>query len=168
MKAGLKPCFIFIDLNTMIRGLIFSLLVVVGLSSCNKPESPQFKHVENIVVELESLSTANLHAEAVLFNPNKNTITIKGVDIDIMLDEKVIAVLEEDYDIKAIGNEDFMVPLDVKIRLQDLNLNAIGTALGLMGDDGQEIRYLGKIRVKAYGVPFSVKVDYTETIKVKI
>ncbi len=152
----------------MIRGLIFSLLIIVGLSSCNKPESPQFKYVENIVVALESLSTANLHAEAVLFNPNKNTITIKGADIDIILDEKVIAVLEEDYDIKAIGNEDFMVPLDVKIRLKDLNLNAIGTALGLMGDDGQEIRYLGKIKVKAYGVPFSVKVDYTETIKVKI
>lgn len=152
----------------MNRGLIFSFLLVVGLSACNKPESPQFKHVENIVVELHSLSTANLHAEAVLFNPNKNTITIKGADIDIMVDDKVIAVLEEDYDIKAMGQEDFMVPLDVKIRLKDLNLNAIGSALGLIGDNGQEIRYLGKIKVKAYGVPFSVKVDYTDNINIKI
>lgn len=152
----------------MNRGLIFSVLVAVGLSSCDKPESPQFKYVENIVVELESLSSANLHAEAVLFNPNKNTITIKGADIDIMIGDKVIAVLEEDYNIKAVGNEDFMVPLDVKIRLKDLNLNAIGAALGLIGDDGQEIRYLGKIRVKAYGVPFSVKVDYKDNINIKI
>lgn len=143
-------------------------LVVIGLSSCDKPESPQFKYLDNIVVELESLSTANLHAEAVLFNPNKNTITIKGADIDIMMDDKVIAVLEENYDIKAVGNEDFLVPLDVKIRLKDLNLNAIGSALGLLGDSGQEIRYLGKIRVKAYGVPFSVKVDYKDNINLKI
>lgn len=152
----------------MKRGLFFLALVVIGLSSCNKPESPQFKYLDNIVVELESLSTANLHAEAVLFNPNKNTITIKGADIDIMMDDKVIAVLEENYDIKAVGNEEFLVPLDVKIRLKDLNLNAIGSALGLFGDSGQEIRYLGKIRVKAYGVPFSVKVDYKDNINLKI
>lgn len=152
----------------MNRGLFFSLLLIVGMSSCNKPESPEFKYVENIVVELQSLSTANLHAEAVLHNPNKNTITIKGADIDIMIDDKVVAVLEEDYNIKAMGNEDFMVPLDVKIKLKDLNLNAIGAAFGLMGDSGQEIRYLGKIRVKAYGVPFSVKVDYKDNINIKI
>ena len=152
----------------MNRGLFFSLLLIVGLSSCNKPESPEFKYVENIVVELESLSTANLHADAVLFNPNKNTITIKGADIDIMLEDKIIAVLEEDYNIKAVGNEEFVVPLDVKIRLQDLNLNAIGSALGLTGDNGQEIRYLGKIKIKAYGVSFAVKVDYRDNINLKI
>ena len=142
--------------------------VVVGLNSCNKPESPQFKYLENVVVELESLSTANLHAEAVLYNPNKKAITIKGADIDILMDDKTIAVLDKEYDIKANGNEDFVVPLDVKIRLKDLNLNAIGSALGLIGDAGQEIRYLGKIKIKAYGVPFSVKVDYKDNIHLKI
>lgn len=152
----------------MKQGLFFSMLVFIGLSSCNKPESPQFKQLENLVVELESLSSANLHAEAVLFNPNKNTITIKGAEINIMMEDKVIAVLDEEYDIKALGNQDFSVPLDVKIRLKDLNLSAIGSALGLIGDSGQEIRYMGKIKVKAYGVPFSVKVDYTEVIHIKI
>ena len=148
--------------------VFFSIVVILGLNACNKPESPQFMHLENVVVQLESLSTANLHAEAVLFNPNKNTITIKGADIDVLLGDKVIAVLEKDYDIKALGNEEFQVPLDVKIRLRDLNLNAIGNALGLTGNSGQEIRYLGKIKVKAYGVAFSVKVDYTDNINLKI
>ena len=152
----------------MRKGLYFFILALLGLSSCNKPESPQFKYLENVVVELESLSTANLHADAVLFNPNKNTITIKSVDIDVLMDEKVIAVLNKEYEIKAQANEDFVVPLDVKIKLKDLNLNAIGSALGLIGDKGQEIRYLGKIKVKAYGVPFSVKIDYKDNINLKI
>jgi len=152
----------------MRRGLIFSVLVVVGLSGCNKPESPQFKYLENIVVELESLSTANLHAEAVLYNPNKNAITIREADIDILMDNKTIAVLEKEYNIKAKGYEDFVIPLDVKIKLKDLNLNAIGSALGLIGDGGQEVQYLGKIKVKAYGVSFSVKVDYKENINLKM
>ena len=153
----------------MNRGWIFFLLIIFVLASCNKPESPQFKYLENIVVELESLSSANLHAEAVLHNPNKNTITIRGADINILMEDKVVAVLDEEYDIKAKGFEDFKIPLDVKVKLKDLNLNAIGSALGLLGDGkGQEIRYLGKIKVKAYGVPFSVKVDYREKINIKI
>jgi len=152
----------------MKKGLFFSVLVVVGLSGCNKPESPQFKYLENVVVELESLSSANLHADAVLFNPNKNSITIKGADIDIMMGDAVIAVLEKEYDIKVNGNEEFMVPLDVKVRLKDLNLNAISSALGLLGNSGQEVRFLGKIKVKAYGVPFSVKVDHRDNISIKI
>lgn len=152
----------------MKRGLFFSVLVIIGLSGCNKPESPQFKYLENVVVQLESLSSANLHAEAILYNPNKNTITIKGADIDIMMGDAVIAVLEKDYDIKVQGNEEFMVPLDVKVRLKDLNISAIGSALGLLGDKGQEVRFLGKIRVKAYGVPFSVKVDHRDNINIKI
>ncbi len=152
----------------MKQGLFFSFLVLIGLNSCQKPESPQFKYLDNVVVELESLSSANLHAEAVLHNPNKNTITIKSADIDIIVDEKVIAVLEQDFDIKANGEQDFTIPLDVKIKLKDLNLNTIGTALGLIGESGQEIHYLGKIKVKAYGVPFSVKVDYKDNINLKI
>ena len=152
----------------MKQGLFFSMLVLIGLSSCNKPESPQFMRLENIVVELESLSSANLHADAVLFNPNKNTVTIREANIDIMLGDQTIAILDKEYNIKAEGNTEFMVPLDVKIKLKDLNISAIGAALGLIGDGGQEIRFLGKIKVKAYGVPFSVKVDHKDKIDIKI
>ena len=152
----------------MRQGLFFSMLVLIGLSSCNKPESPQFMRLENIVVELESLSSANLHADAVLFNPNKNTVTIREANIDIMLGDQTIAILDKEYNIKAEGNTEFMVPLDVKIKLKDLNISAIGAALGLIGDGGQEIRFLGKIKVKAYGVPFSVKVDHKDKIDIKI
>jgi hypothetical protein len=152
----------------MKQGLFFSMLILVGLISCHKPESPQFKYLDNVVVNLESLTSANLHAEAILHNPNKNTITIKSADIDIIVDDKVIAVLEQDFDIKAMGNAEFMIPLDVKIKLRDLNLNTLGSALGLLGDHGQEIHYLGKIKVKAYGVAFSVKVDYKDNINLKI
>lgn len=151
------------------RKEIYLFILALGfLSSCNKPESPEFKYIENVVVELESLSTANLHADAVLFNPNKNNITIKGVEIDIMMDDKTIAVLNTEYDILVKGNADFVVPLDVKIKLKDLNLNAIGSAFGLIGNKGQEIRYLGKIKVKAFGVPFSVHIDYKDNINIKI
>jgi len=121
-----------------------------------------------VKVELESLSSANLHADAVLFNPNKNSISIKGADINIQMEEKTIAILNADYDIKVAGNSDFTVPLDVKIRVEDLNLNAISSVLSLLGNGGPELHFVGKIRVKAYGVPFSVKVDNKQKINIKL
>lgn len=152
----------------MKQRIFLSIFILAGLNACNKPESPQFKYLENVVIELESLSTANLHAEAVLHNPNKNNLLIKSANIDILMGDKIIAVLDKELNIRVNGQEDFTVPLDVKIKLRDLNLNAISSALGLMGKSGQEIRYLGKIKVKAYGVPFSVKVDYTDNINLRI
>ncbi len=152
----------------MKQRIYLSILILVGLNACNKPESPHFKYLDNITVQLESLSAASLRAEAVLHNPNKNTVLIKSAYIDILIEDKVIAVLNKEFNIRANGEEDFILPLEVKIRLRDLNLNAIGSALGLTGKSGQEIRYLGKIKVKAYGVPFSVKVDYKDNINLKI
>ncbi len=146
----------------------YFFLIVAVLVACEKPQAPEFKYLENIVVELESLSTANLHADAILYNPNKNNVTIKGAVINIMVGDKTIAMLDKEYDIKVEGNKEFTVPLDVKIRLKDLNLNAIGAAFGLDGGDGQMIHYVGKIKLKAYGMPFSVKVDYKDKINIKI
>ena len=152
----------------MKKVVFFSFFVLGGLSGCDSPESPEFLYIENIIVQLESLSSANLHAEAILHNPNKNSITIKSAKIDILMEDKVIAILDQTYNIKAKGNTEFTIPMDVKIKLKDLNLNAIGSAMGLFGGKGQELRYLGKIRVKAYGIPFSVKVDYKDNINIRI
>ncbi|NJN26751.1 MAG: LEA type 2 family protein [Cyclobacteriaceae bacterium] len=148
--------------------LVFYLLIAMVLSGCKTPESPEFKYLDNVVVDLQSLTTAGLHADAVLYNPNSNTITIKSAYIDILMDEKVVAVLDKEFNIEAGGMQDFTIPLDVQIKIKDLNLNAISSALGLFGDTGKDIRYVGKIRVKAYGVPFSVNVDYTENLKLKL
>lgn len=147
---------------------IFYIVLLIGFVSCSKPESPEFKYLENVQVELESLSTAKLHADAVLYNPNKNAVTIKGADIDIYMENKAIGKLDMDYNIKVEGNSDFKVPLDVAIQLKDLNLNSIGAAFGLFGNVGPELYYLGKIKVKAYGVTFSVKVDYKQKINIKM
>jgi LEA14-like dessication related protein len=149
------------------RKLLYCFLVI-GFASCNKPESPEFKYLENVQVNLESLEEVMLHADAVLFNPNKNTVIIKGAEIEIFMEDKAIGKLDMEYNIKVDGNSDFKVPLDMVIKLKDLNLNAIGAALGLMGKSGPELHFLGKIKVKAYGVPFSVKVDHKQKVNIKL
>ncbi len=149
------------------RNLIY-ILLLIGIASCRTPEAPEFKYVENVQVKLESLEEARLHADAVLYNPNKNSVIIKGADIDVLMENKSIGKLDMEYNIKVEGYSDFQVPLDIDIKLKDLNINAIGAAFGLMGKSGPELQFLGKIKVKAYGVPFSVKVDHKQKVNIKL
>jgi len=149
------------------RKLIY-IVLLIGIASCNRPEAPEFKYLENVQVQLENLGEATLHTDAVLYNPNKNAVIIKSADIEIFMENKSIGKLENEYNLKVQGNSEFKVPLNVAIKLKDLNLNAIGAAFGLMGKSGPELQFLGKIRVKAYGVTFSVKVDHKQKVNIKL
>jgi len=149
------------------RNLIY-ILLLIGIASCSKPEAPELKYLENVQVELKSLAEATLHADALLYNPNKNSVIIKSADIDVLMENKSIGKLDMEYNIKVEGYSDFRVPLDVVVQLKDLNINAIGAAFGLMGKSGPELHFLGKIKVKAYGVPFSVKVDHKQKVNIKL
>jgi LEA14-like dessication related protein len=149
--------------------LTFILCILAfSVFSCRTPESPEFSHIENLVVDLEGFSAAVIKADAILYNPNNTTITIRSVDLDIMMDDHKVATLEREYGIKAQGMKSFTVPLDVKVQLKDLNMGVLGAMGALFGESGKEIRYMGRIKVKAYGLPFSVPVDYTETVKLKL
>jgi LEA14-like dessication related protein len=149
------------------RNLIY-IVLLIGVVSCSTPEAPELKYLENVQVNLESFEEARLHADALLYNPNKNAVIIKSADIDVLMENKSIGKLDMEYNIKVEGYSDFQVPLDIDIKLKDLNLNAIGAAFGLMGKSGPELHFLGKIKVKAYGVPFSVKVDHKQKVNIKL
>lgn len=146
--------------------VFLSLLVLCG--SCKELLAPEFKKVENVVVNLEGLTKAHLTADALLYNPNENSIKIRQADIDILMDDKKVASLNKKYNLKVEGNSDFTVPLDINVDLKDLNLDVISAAGALFGQSGKEIRYKGKIKVTAYGLPISVPVDYSENIKLKL
>ncbi len=146
--------------------ILFSLVILC--SSCNNLLAPEFKKVENVSINLEGFSKAHLTADALLRNPNKNSIKIRQADIDILMDDKKVAELNKKYNLKVEGDSDFTVPLDINIDLKDLNLDILSAAGALFGQSGKEIRYKGKIKVTAYGLPFSVPVDYSENIKLKL
>jgi LEA14-like dessication related protein len=148
----------------MVKNSLWIVLILL-LFGCKSLEPPEFKYIEDLKIEMLDQGNAILKANAVLHNPNKKNIVIKRIDIDLYADEKVIATIDKDMSVKAKGASDFRVPLDIQVSLGDLNLNNIGAALGLFGSGGQKVRYLGKIKVKAYGVPLTVPVDYEDKIK---
>jgi LEA14-like dessication related protein len=147
---------------------ILLLLTLALWAGCKSPIAPEFKSINNISVVLEGLSRARLTAEALLYNPNKNAITLKDVDLNVWLEGSKVAGIKREYNMEIPRESDFTVPLEVDVDLADLDLSLLDTALGLMGTQGKEVKYLGKIRLKAYGIVFSVPVDYTDRLRIRL
>jgi LEA14-like dessication related protein len=138
----------------------------VFLHGCVQPIAPELRAIGAIDFELLSLNKVRLKSEALLYNPNKTLLVLKESTIDIDLDGKKIASVNKKYDLKIKGKSEFTVPLEVEVKLSDINLDALGAALGFLGNKGQEIHFTGKIKVKVYGVPFTIPVDYVEHVKI--
>jgi LEA14-like dessication related protein len=140
--------------------------MILFLQGCVQPESPVLRSIGTVDFELLSLNVVRLKSEALLYNPNKTSLMLKESAIDIELDGKKIGSVNRKYDLKIKRESEFTVPIEVDVKLSDLNLNTIGAALGLLGGKGKEIRFFGKIKVRAYGVPFTIPVDYMEHVKI--
>ncbi len=150
------------------KKLVFLSLIVLLLNGCAQPESPELRSIGEVEIKMISLSTVRLKSEAILYNPNKSSMVLKESAIDIELDGKKIASVNKQFDLKIARESEFTVPIEVDIQLSDLNLDALGAAFGLLSNKGREIHFVGKIKVRTYGVPFTIPVDYTENLKISL
>jgi LEA14-like dessication related protein len=151
-----------------VRSFTFLILFLVFLAGCKKPEAPEFRTISDLEIILTGLDKAQLKGNALFYNPNKSSIKIRDVEIDVLLDETKVAGIDKSYDITAEGMSDFSIPLEILVDLEDLQMNTIGAVLDLFTRRERQLRYLGKVKVKAYGVPFSVPVDYSETLQLSL
>ncbi|MGF1635858.1 MAG: LEA type 2 family protein [Cyclobacteriaceae bacterium] len=144
--------------------LVFS----VSLFSCKTPISPEFKEIKDLKVQLAGFTSANIKGEALFYNPNKTSINIRDIIMDVAVDGNKITTVEQEFNVVAKGMQDFSLPIDIKIPLKDLQVNSITSALSMMSGDMKTLHFKGKIKVKVYGLNFSVPVDHYEEVTLKL
>ncbi|GEM_PF-2133673 len=145
--------------------LIFMIpLACLLMASCEKPMAPDFKSIENLNVSLNGFSSVDLSCDANFSNPNKNKIVLKNVNIDVDVDGKYLTTIEKEYDMKLQPYEDFTVPVQALIKFKDIGLE---DALALVRNTANEraFHFRGKIKVKMYGMNFSIPIDHNENIR---
>ncbi len=145
-------------------------LLLIGLlaSSCQPPVAPDFEGVKNLKINVEGLSGARINGDAVFFNPNNKKIKIKGVDVEVSVDNQKVKDISQEFDITAMPNSEFVVPVDVTLSLKDLNMSLLSTAMSMLNGAEKRVRYKGKARVNVYGVSFNVPFDYEDDVKINL
>lgn len=151
-----------------IKSILWLLSLCVMIASCQRPVAPEFEGVKNLKIDIEGLAGARINGDAVFFNSNNKRIKIKGVDVEVSVDNKKVKDIAREYDITAMPKSQFTVPIDVTLSLKDLNQGLLSTAMSMLNGEEKKVRYKGKARVQVYGVSFNVPFDYEDEVQIHL
>ena len=147
-----------------INSVLLFAVVSILLSSC-KIYAPVFKTVENVHFEKLESKGFKLGAEVVFDNPNKVKCTIKDIEVNVVLDKKLIGILGEKSDVEVIKGNEFRIPLGIMIKPDGTILDGIKTLWGIFVDKESELFFIGKIKVKIFGLIVPIPIKYQRQFK---
>lgn len=142
------------------------LLITAGtlLVQCQKPdEEIVLRRIKDVVVD--ATTDPMLRANAVFYNPNKVRGRIKKVKVDIYVNGKKAANVDQNFKLVVPSQSEFTVPIEVKLAIKELGF--MDTVLGLIGGKKFEVRYDGYLKLSYHGIPIKVPVDYKDEVRIK-
>jgi LEA14-like dessication related protein len=147
--------------------LLLSVILTVLFSACNKEyDPPELKAIENVAIKNLTDGLAELHADAVFYNPNKVKVKLREVNIQIYVDNKAAALIDQKFKVVIGARSDFTVPIDASVSLKELGL--LNTLLSVFGGKKLEVRYVGYMKMNYHGVSIKVPVDHKEELRIRL
>lgn len=144
-------------INRIILALLAGLLLQTG---CGPKENIEFKYVKDVIVDANTEPL--LKGNAVLYNPNKQRMKLRKINVDVYVNDKKSARIDQEPSLTIPPEAEFTVPLEVKLNMKEVGF--MDTLLGVIGGKKMKVRYKGTISVTYKGVPVRVPVDYESTV----
>lgn len=130
------------------------------LQGCGPKEDIEFKYVKDVIVDANTEPL--LKGTAVLYNPNKQRMKLRKINVDVYVNDKKTARIDQEPSLLIPSEAEFNVPLEVKLNMKELGF--MDTLFGVLGGKKMKIRYKGTISVTYKGIPVRVPVDYESTV----
>lgn len=144
------------------RSLLPVFLSLVLMTSCQKPEEEiVLRQIRDVVVDASS--EPMLKANAVFYNPNDMRGKLKKIDVEIFVNGKKAATVDQEMKTSIPAESEFTVPLEVKLAIKELGL--MDTLFGMIGGKKFKIHYKGSLKLSYRGLPINVPVDYEDEVR---
>jgi LEA14-like dessication related protein len=141
-----------------------ALILTMAISGCKRPkEEIVLRQIRDIVVD--ATSSPLLKANAVFYNPNTVRGKLKRINVDIFVDGKKAASVNQELKTLIPANAEFSVPIEVNLAIKELGF--MDTLLGVIGGKKFEVRYEGSLKLSYHGVPINVPVNYRDEVRVR-
>lgn len=145
-----------------IRLLALLSCIAVLAAACQKPDQEiVLRQVRDVVVGASSDPT--LKANAIFYNPNKVRGRLKKIDVEIFVNGKKAASVNQSLKTSIPAASEFTVPLEVKLALKEMGV--MDAIFGMIGGKSFDIHYKGSLRLTYRGFPINVPVDYHDEVK---
>ena len=144
--------------------ILFLFLMFALTSACKGPEEKiVLRQIRDVVVD--ATTEPLLKANAVFFNPNDMRGKLKSINVEIFVNGKKAAFVNQKLKTHIPANGEFIVPLEVNLNIKELGF--MDTLLGVIGGKKFEVRYEGSLKLSYRGVPINVPVKYKDEVRVK-
>jgi LEA14-like dessication related protein len=140
---------------------VLSLLLLTG---CKTPDQDiVLRDIKDVVVDAST--EPMLKANAIFYNPNNMRGRLKKIDIEIFVNGKKAASVDQTLKTAIPAAAEFTVPLEVKLGIKELGL--MDTILGMVGGKTFKLHYKGSLKLSYHGLPINVPVDYKDEVRIR-
>ncbi|OWY19834.1 hypothetical protein C7N43_37030 [Sphingobacteriales bacterium UPWRP_1] len=147
---------------------LFFALLLLQFFACEAPKQPEFKELVNVKFNSWTKGNLALTADAVFNNPNPFGIQLTGTDMNLLLDGKKAAHVQQAVDMQVPAARDFKVPINISINPKDLSPDLLwGGALSMLGNKKINMRLNGTVTVRVLEIDFKIPVDHTQELSLK-
>jgi LEA14-like dessication related protein len=140
------------------------LFVLWCLAACGPVSSLQLRQIRNVQAELGS--SPLLRAEAVIHNPNRMRVKLRKADIEVHIDNKPAAYIQQHFNLTIPPRADFSLPLEVKVNLEEMGL--LNTVLSVLGGKKFEVQYTGTLWLSYHGMRIKLPVNHREEVRIRL
>ena len=141
--------------------VFFALQVLTG---CGPKEQVVLKQIKDVVID--GTTEPRLKAQAVFYNPNNMKMKLKKINVEIFVNGKKAALVNQNLKTQIPARDNFTVPLEVTLAMKELGI--LDTLFGMIGGKKFEVQYKGYLKLSYHGIPIRVPVDYKDEIRVKL
>ncbi len=152
-----------VNLKSLQNHLVVFILSLL-LAGCHKLDQDiVLRDIKDVVVDAST--EPMLKANAIFFNPNKIRGRLKNINIDVFVNGKKAASVDQALKMSIPAAAEFTIPLEVKLALKELGF--METILGMVGGKTFKIHYKGSLKLLYHGLPINVPVDYEDDVKLR-
>lgn len=148
------------------RILISYLLVLFCVASCIPKEEVVLRAIENVELTPGVGTDPLLKADARFYNPNRIRMRLKEIQVDVFIDGKKSARVDQKLKSIIKPKSEFTVPIEVQLSMKEIGL--VDALLSLIGGKKYQLHYEGFIKVSVRGFPVKVPVNYSKEVKLRI
>ncbi len=143
-------------------GVVLVLLFIV--TGCTLPKDEiVLRQIKDVVVDAASEPT--LKANAVFYNPNNVRMRLKKINVEVFVDGKKVAHVNQDLKTIIPARDEFSIPLEVKLAMKELGF--MDTLFGIIGGKKFKVEYKGVLKLTYHGLPIRVPVEFNDEIRIK-
>ncbi|UZR94729.1 LEA type 2 family protein [Chondrinema litorale] len=152
---------------SQLKLILLYLPVIFLVTSCKIYQDPEFRSIENLSIQKFSKDEIILTADAVLYNPNRVSITLNEIDINISVNDIDVNHFKQTKSSKINGRKEFKLPIEISFPTKKIFDNLLSTLAIIQNKRELKVTYEGQVSFKAAGFNFKVPVDYDGTIDFK-